>query len=411
MVTCRPILCLDKLATIVLVLALCACGDDETAEPTVVRDSSGVQIAESRRPAWPEGAGWRLSAELVLQIGVAEGAPEYQFVRIEGAVRLPDGRIVVADAGSWEVRFFDSQGVFLTASGRRGDAPGEYRQIAGLGYGPGDSLWVYDFGNRRFTVLTAAGELVRTMNLGGVLSAVGAVGRLSDGSFVAREYWSSGSHTGTVKSGLSREPAAVARYSSDGVNLDTIGLFPGREVYIGSEDGRAVMSAPLLARNASVALWDDDIYVGDQERFEIGLYSSSGALRRLIRLLGVELRVTQQDIDRAVAERLAAEPPERHPMLRAHLDAMDVPETRPAYGRLLVDSRGDLWVAEYVSYPSEPTSWRVFDPEGRLLGLVRVPERFHVHQIGEDWVLGVWRDDSGVEYVRVYGLDERLEAM
>ncbi len=404
----RPIRHADRLGRLVLAVTLGACAQDTTSDPTVVRDSAGVQIVENMRPPRTEDAGWRVSAEPILQVGMAEGRPEYQFVRIEGAIRLPDGRIVVADAGSWEIRFFDSQGAFLAATGRRGDAPGEYRQIAGLGYGPGDSLWVYDFGHRRFTVLTAAGEPVRTMNLGGALSAVGAVGRLSDGSFIVREYWSSGSHTGAVKGGLSREPAAVAMYSGDGFTLDTIGLYPGREVYIGSEDGRAVMSAPLLARNASVVLWGDEVYVGDQERFEIGLFSRSGVLERLIRLLNVDLRVTQQDIERAVAERLANEPPERHAMLRAHLDAMDVPETRPAFGRLLVDAQGNLWVAEHTSYPAEPVAWSVFDSDGRLLGAVQVPERYHIHQIGEDWILGVWRDDLGVEYVRMQSLDKQI---
>jgi hypothetical protein len=401
---------LDRLAVFGIGVGLAACGVDESADPAVVRDSAGVQIVESRRPAWSEGAGWRLSTEPTLQIGVEEGPPENQFVRVEGVVRLPDGRIVVADAGTWQIRIFDSEGVFLAASGRSGDAPGEYRQITGLGYGPGDSLWVYDFGNRRFTVLTADGQLVRTMGLGGALSAVGAVGRLSDGSFVVREYWSSGSRRGTVQSGLGREPAAVAGYSSDGATLDTIGLYPGREVYIGSENGRAVMSAPLLARSASVAVWGDSVYVGDQERFEIRLYSRSGALKRIVRLLDVDLRVTQQDIERAVAARVAGEPPERRSALRAHLEAMDIPATRPAYSRLLVDSEGDLWVSDYSSFPVEPTGWRVFDPEGHLLGSTSMPDRFHVHQIGQNWVVGVWRDELGVEYVRLYGLDKGIAA-
>jgi len=405
-VTWWPTRRLDSLAPFAIGIALAACGPEEGAGPAVVHDSAGVQIVESTRAAWPSGAEWRLSGEPVLQVGMAEGPPEYQFVRIEGLLRLPDGRIVVADGGSWEIRFFDSQGTFLTASGRRGDAPGEYRQITGLGYGPGDSVWVYDFGTRRFTVLTGSGELARTMNLGGALSAVGAVGRLSNGSFIVREHWSSGSRTGTVKSGLSRDLAAVAAVSSDGATIDTIGLYPGREVYIGSEDGRAVMSTPLLAHSTSVALLGDRIYVADQERFEIGVYSSAGVLERLVRLLNIDLRVTQRDIEEAVAERLADEPPERHAMMRSHLEAMDVPETRPAYGRLLVDSEGDLWVSEHTSFPAEPIVWRVFDPQGRLLGSVRVPARFHLHQVGDDWAAGVWRDDLGVEYVRLYGVEK-----
>jgi hypothetical protein len=401
---------LAGLIAVAVVAAVYGCGGGEGGAPVVVRDSAGVQIVENLRPAWPSESGWTLSEDPSLQIGVTDGPVEYQFTDIQGAVRLPGGGFVVADGGSHEIRFFDADGRFLTATGRRGDAPGEYRQIAGLGYGPGDSVWVYDFGTRRFTVLTTAGELVRTMNLGGALSAVGAVGRFSDGSFVVREYWSSGTHSGVVRSGLSRDPAAIATFSGDGAELDTVGVFPGREVYIGSEDGRAVMSAPLYARTASVALSGDEVYVGDQERFEVGLYTASGALRRLVRVLGIDLRVTQEDIDRAVAERLADQPPERHAMLRAHLDAMDVPETRPAYGRLLVDSESNLWVAEHTSYPVEPASGRVFDSGGGLLGVVRVPERFRVHQIGEDWILGVWRDEFGVEYVRLHALVKDGEA-
>ncbi len=410
MTGCRRSRVFDGMTAFSVITSIFGCTGGEGGAPLVVRDSAGVQIVENLGPAWPSGSGWRLSDEPALQIGVTDGPVEYQFTDIQGALRLPTGGFVIADGGSHEIRLFDNDGRFLTATGRRGDAPGEYRQMAGLGYGPGDSVWVYDFGTRRFTVLTAAGELVRTMNLGGALSAVGAVGRFSDGSFIVREYWGSGTHSGVVRSGLSRDPAAVAAYSADGAELDTVGLFPGREVYIGSEDGRAVMSAPLYARTASVAMSGDEIYVGDQERFEAGLYTASGDLRRLVRVLGVDLRVTQEDIERAVAERLADQPPERHAMLRAHLDAMDVPETRPAYGRMLVDSEGNLWVAEYASFPMEPATWRVFDSGGGLLGAVQVPERFHVHQIGEDWILGVWRDELGVEYMRVYGLDKRLRA-
>jgi hypothetical protein len=406
----QPSRVLDGLIAVAVVAAVCGCAGSEGGAPVVVRDSAGVQIAENLRPAWRGGSGWTLSERPTLQIGVTDGPMEYQFTDIQGALRLPGGGFVVADGGSHEIRFFASDGSFLTATGRRGDAPGEYRQITDLGYGPGDSVWVYDFGTRRFTVLTTVGELVRTTNLGGALSAVGAVGRFPAGSFIVREYWGSGTHSGAVRSGLSRDPAAVATYSADGAELDTVGLFPGREVYIGSEDGRAVMSAPLYARNASVALSGDELYVGDQERFEIGLYTASGELRRLVRLLGVDLRVTQDDIDRAVAERLAGQPPERHAMLRAHLGAMDVPETRPAYGRMLVDSEGNLWVAKYSSFPVQPASWRVIDSGGGLLGAVQVPERFHVHQIGEDWILGVWRDEFGVEYVRLHALVKADEA-
>jgi hypothetical protein len=389
---------------------LSACAEADTGVRVAQRDSAGVIIVESRGPAWVEAAGWIVEVDPVLNIGLVEGAAEYQFSRIAGALRTPGGRIVVADGGSQEIRFFDREGRFLRSIGGRGGAPGEFQQIVSMGYGPGDSIWVFDFGARRFTVLSADGGPARTWSIGGALSAVGAVGRLGDGSFVVREFWGSGSHSGEVRSGLGRDPAAVAHYSSDGLRFDTIGVFPGREVYIGSEEGRAVMSAPLFARGTSAAVSDDEIFIGDQEAFEVGLHSPDGALRRSIRLSGVDLRISRTDIDLAIEQQLAGQPSERQAMIRSHFENMDVPETKPAYGRLMVDAEENLWVGEYVPYPYQPAAWRVFAVDGSLLGTVRVPERFQVHQIGDDWMLGVWLDEVDVEHVRLYRIDKSRAA-
>ncbi len=381
-----------------------ACAEHGESSRFTVRDSAGVEIVESRAAAGLDAAAWSVDAPPLLEIGVEEGSTEYQFSRVEGAVRLPGGRIVVADAGSREIRFFDSEGHFLSASGRRGDAPGEYRQIIALGEGPGDSIWVFDYGVRRFTVLTEDGRVARTLTLDPTLSNVGAVGRLADGSFVVREFWWAGGGGGEIRLGLRRDPAALARYSPDGATLDTIGLFLGREVYIGTEGGRGVMSTPLFAHGTSAAVRDDEIFIGDQERFEIGVYSAEGVLRRLIRLTHLDLRVTRTDIERATEQRLASVRAEQRVAMRAHLAAMDVPATRPAYGRLLVDSEGNLWVGDYAAYSDDPVLWRVFGAGGRLVTALRVPDRFRIYDIGADWVLGVWRDDFDVEHIRLYNL-------
>ncbi|UCC83972.1 MAG: hypothetical protein JSW46_03285 [Gemmatimonadota bacterium] len=399
---------IPRTPTLLVALAAAAvtgCAELDGGERFAARDSAGTEIVESRAPSGDAATTWRLNGVPLLEIGLEDGPPEYQFSRVEGALRLPDGRVAVADGGSRQIRFFDADGRLLSASGRSGDAPGEYREIIGLGYGPGDSIWVFDYGNRRFTVLTADGEVARTLTLDPTLSNVTAVGRLEDGSFVVREFWSSaGRGAAVIQLGLGRDPAAVARYTPDGARMDTIGLFLGREVYILTEDGRGVMSTPLFAHVTSAAVHADDVFIGDQERFEVGVYSTSGVLRRIIRVLNVELRVTRDDIERAIEQRLASVPEEQRVRMRAQLDAMDVPATRPAYGRLLVDSQGALWIGDYAPYPDDPVLWRVFDAAGRLVTTLQVPERFRVFDIGSDWILGVWRDDLDVERVHLYHL-------
>lgn len=386
-------------------VAATACAEPESGARFAVRDSAGVEVVENRAPTGPADAAWAVDEVAFLEIGLEDGPPEYQFSRVEGALRLPDGRIVVADGGSRQVRFFNPTGRFLFSSGRRGDAPGEYREIVGLGYGPGDSIWVFDYGNRRFTVLTGDGELARTLTLDPTLSNVSAVGRLADGSFVVREFWSSaGRGAAAIRLGLVRDLAAVARYAPDGAKMDTIGLFLGREIYVSTEDGRGVMSTPLFAHVTSAAVHADKVFVGDQEFFEVGVYSADGTLRRIIRLTGIDLRVTGDDIARAIEWRLAAVSSEQRPMMRAQLDAMDVPATRPAYSKLLVDSDGALWVGDHAPYPEDPLLWHVFDAGGRLVSVVEMPQRFRVFDVGADWILGVWRDDLDVEHIRLFHL-------
>ncbi len=77
----------------------------------------------------------------------------------------------------------------------------------------------------------------------------------------------------------------------------------------------------------------------------------------------------------------------------------------PAYRRVLVDSEGYFWIQEYEPFPAGTGAWKVFDPEGRMLGEVATPEGFQVHQVGEDFVLGVWRSEFDVEHVQMYTLN------
>ncbi len=388
-----------------LVVLLTACGARESSEHHTVRDSAGVTIVTSSQPRWTSEQAWTLSPSPSLEIGMTDGAPEYQFYRVEGAQRLDNGRIVVADAGSGEVRLFDGAGRFIKSSGGQGEAPGEYRQITAIGRGPADSIWVYDFGLRRFTVLNGDCETVRTVSVGGTLSAVGAVGRLPDGSFVVKEGWSATTHEG-AQPGLVRDPVAVVRIEPDGSHHDTITTVAGREIFISTEDGRAVMSAPLFARSSSAVIRGNAVFVGDQTALEISLYSVAGTVEQIFRAPGVDLGLTGAIVERYREDLLTREPEDRRAMVRRHYDAMEVPPSRPAYGGLLIDADGNLWTGEYVRYPAQPVVWTVFSAAGELLGEVRVPQRFKVLEIGSDWIIGVGRDEFDVEHVRLYGIQK-----
>ena len=70
-----------------------------------------------------------MADEPELHIGVEEGAPEYMLTHVGGALRLADGRIIIADRDNLELRFYDSKGRHLKSAGGRGQGPGEFEYL------------------------------------------------------------------------------------------------------------------------------------------------------------------------------------------------------------------------------------------------------------------------------------------
>ena len=141
---------------------------------------------------------------------------------------------------------------------------------------------------------------------------------------------------------------------------------------------------------------DTLLYVGTGERFEIAVYSRDGRLVRLQRFDTPPTPVTDDHIEAYMAAQT-----ERY---RRYLDGVPIPATLPAYSRFVLDEPGNLWVEEFRPYDAHLSRWWVFDNGGRLLGPVEIALDFRVEQFGEDYVIGVWQDADGVEYVRSYDL-------
>ena len=150
----------------VAALAAAACAGGQEAQGqirTEFRDSAGVRIVENNRP--PEGSrlDWRIGTEPLLSIGRMEGEEPYLFGRIFGIEMLSDGRIVIGDDGTKELRVFDQQGNHLETWGGRGEGPGEFRgsQLFGMARLPGDSIIVWHFWYPELTVFGPDGGFVR----------------------------------------------------------------------------------------------------------------------------------------------------------------------------------------------------------------------------------------------------------
>jgi hypothetical protein len=397
------------LSILTLSLTACDAGSGGASSPAV-RDSAGIQIVQNSEFAWPEGQGWRLSEAPRLDIGVLEGDSAYQLFRVGRAVKLSDGRIVVANGGTHQLRFYDANGGHLFSVGREGGGPGEFAELMWVRALPGDTLLAYDWRNRRLSYFDAGGDFIRSLQLqflndmGGFPTIVAPFG---DGSLlVGVQPFLIGDE---IQDGLRRDTTVYLHCDRDAAVIDTLGRFPGGEVFVrtaGGAETRVMASSRAFGRFPQHAVHQDGFYFSTTDSYEIGYYSTDGELVRIIRRDQPNLAVTAGDIERYKEERLedAGGAWQPRDLVEQSLAHMPFPETFPAHDDLAVDAAGNLWVAEYRRPGDERTHWTVFDPGGRMLGVVEMPERFTVYQIGADFVLGRWADEMDVEHVRLYGL-------
>ncbi|NOT07973.1 MAG: hypothetical protein HOP28_07180 [Gemmatimonadales bacterium] len=128
---------------------LSGCGEGPKAEPLVIGE-----VAE-----WPVASVPRIS------VGADTLDLAHELAGVSSARRLA-GRLVVANSGAFELRIYDSTGKYLTTVGQKGEGPGEFRGTLFLFPAQGDSLYVLDSGNLRYSVHDASGKYVRMLDRG-----------------------------------------------------------------------------------------------------------------------------------------------------------------------------------------------------------------------------------------------------
>jgi len=408
--------------------ASCSPPQEAPITPTVVRDSAGVEIVlDVGVPLWLGGEGLRVSNQPVVQIGtIGEGKAALYLVR--DALRLEDGTIAVANAGSSEIRFFGATGEFLYSAGRPGDAPGEFQDLRRLGLRAVDSLLLaFDYNAQRVTEFLSTGVLLRTVPLpshpsdtravSGRELRLSAVGWLHSGALVVSGVVSAWDVTSRQDGeGLATNRSTVQLYffDRDGRNTPFGDQFAGDErvarfSLVGG--GLSVGSVPVpFLKTFHVASGGEGVVAGNTGVFDIRAYDALGRLVRIIRrpdaLHDVDADARRAWIDRQLSDE--ADPTVRNRRRRQY-EEMKFPSTLPTFRSLLLAEDGRLWVEEFdpSAASSDESNWTVYDRRGYSFGQVAMPPRFRPFEIGEDYVLGVWRDDSEVEYVRLYNLTSR----
>ena len=385
------------------------------AQAATAYDSASIRIVLNQPPA-PNRV-FRVPDAPLLQIG-SESSTEYSFNGIVTATRLRDGRYDIADNGSGQIRIFNREGRIVRTLGRSGAGPGEFINLLWVWQHLGDSIRAWD---TRLSTFPLNSNAVRTAILrtrdGSTGRAAGVVrGMLADGSFFVYE-----TRPVSVQQAerALRDTAIVWRVSAEGVPAARVGMFLFREVRR-SAAGYS-MATPGSATQRPVMIWRGQPFAFSTQlaasatgliatnsfgAFEWQERSPNGVLRRISRVSRPRIRVTPEVIRAQQAEEhvsnsnfALAQPP-----LARNLPASEYPTHIPAYSAMRVDTENRIWVRLTSVLGTAPERWDVFRADGTLIDVVELPARFAFFDAGSDFVMGVWRDDDDVEYVRVYRL-------
>lgn len=325
------------------------------------------------------------------------------FNGIVGAVRLPDGSLVLGDRSSRELRHFDRDGNFTDAWARRGRGPGEIESLTWIRAGTHDTVLVYDRALRRLSRFHD-GSAVGQLDLNSVAKLSGPsdlVGVMRDGTLVFRVLIAQ-----SRDPGITRSRDELVAFSDAGTP-NSIVRIDGEELFtrISSSGGR-ILGTPPFQRRTLISVGASKIALADTE---------SGAVRVVDPTGRVDLAFRFEDGERVIGEsdirvRLSALARERPPNRRAEWERLQremiADQRLPAFSDIRLDERGAIWIRRYDRTQTNRQEWVVVSADGIRSETVRFPVGCEILQLSSREATCVSRDELGRESVQTFSVVE-----
>jgi hypothetical protein len=205
-----------------------------------------------------------------------------------------------------------------------------------------------------------------------------------------------------------RDRIAVHHFARDGTHVGEVAQIDGmRRFQAGSAGGPTPLSP-----SAWLELHQGLFYLAEALDPVVRVLDSTGAVVREITWPPAPSASPEEALAAVIDSVAASEgslfPPE-------YLGAAPVPDRLPLFWGFLVDDEGFVWVRRYdplrnaaalggLAGAGAGGEWLLFTPEGAPAGAIRVPEALAPSQITSDALVGIHRDQLGVESVRVHPL-------
>lgn len=348
---------------------------------------------------------WALAGP-IRSIGRVDGAPPFLFTYVWDAERTSDGRIVVVETTSHEIRTFTSDGRHQTTFGGRGGGPREFGGPPWISLDE-DTLVVWDPGHYRRSRYTVDGDLIDQTTIRDVVLELGITpfpdGRVWETS-AAGVLW-----TGSVGlrpvAGLNAQFRRLVWIGAD--ETHEFGSFRSGRMHLmrGPGGGFRGIPDPFAPSTVAAVSGDGRVAVAEGDSAHVLIYGPDHGPERLIvadigrRSASAELAASYRDRTLGMAGRLGVS---RRQVEEAY-DEIGVPDSVPAIGDLIWSDTGDLWIGRRAGDVWAIDEYHVFGADGRWRARVPVPEGVdRVLDIGGDHVLARSSDDLGVQYLDLY---------
>jgi hypothetical protein len=326
-----------------------------------------------------------------------------------GAYLIADGQVAVGENAGGQLRIFDRSGRWVRTIGRSGAGPGEFEFLRAV-FRTGDTLFAFDPMLRRVTAVLASRSdpVLYARTLPARSNRYFMVwGRANDGQWVA-DYedspgWNAPPGVNRARGGVGLIPASGAGEVRWVASLPgTIDILhnPTGNIRQASQ-GPIAFTPRIYATGSGQYLW-----YGESSRAELVRYDVRSGARRTV-ALPIEVRIPSRELIAASRADDDAMDPRGRQSFRDAKFGEYVPRTLPFFEALVPTEDGGLWVQVYAGTRSLGATYLVLDASGSVIASITGPPRFRVTDVRADRVVGLYRDEDGLDEVRVYALIRR----
>ena len=142
------------------------------------------------------------------------------------------------------------------------------------------------------------------------------------------------------------------------------------------------------------------LYTSDGKSPEVRVHRGE-RLEWILRWEPGDLSVREEDVEAYRASYLEGTAGDFARLLRERLDAFPVKDAFPAVMEIQVDPHGRIWTRKFARPGATANEWLSFAETGEFICSLSVPRALSVFHFDSAAVLGVHRDEMGVESIEV----------